>query len=252
MDSDDPIARFRYFLKDSVRRTIDFSTTAQGRGEPPPPVQKPCPADARRVSLAAPDGWAGIGDVSLIDAMRRRRSNRSFLDEALSMDELSFLLWATQGVRATRGVTTLRTVPSAGARHAFETYLCVRRVTGLAPGVYRYLPQGHELVLEAAAPDAASRLAEACFGQSFVGRGAVAFVWTVIPARMEWRYSLAAHRVIAMDAGHVCQNLYLACEAVGAGTCAIGAYDQEAVDALLGVDGDDEFAIYIAPVGKQP
>jgi SagB-type dehydrogenase family enzyme len=67
---------------------------------------------------------------------------------------------------------------------------------------------------------------------------------------MEWRYSLAAHRVILIDAGHVCQNLYLACEAIGAGTCAVAAYDQEQLDNLLNVDGLDEFAVYLAPVGK--
>jgi SagB-type dehydrogenase family enzyme len=67
---------------------------------------------------------------------------------------------------------------------------------------------------------------------------------------MEWRYDVAAHKVIAIDAGHVCQNLYLACEAIGAGTCAIAAYDQEAVDGLLRIDGKDEFAVYLAPVGK--
>jgi len=69
---------------------------------------------------------------------------------------------------------------------------------------------------------------------------------------MEWRYGLAAHRVIALDAGHVCQNLYLACEAIGAGTCGIAAYNQEAIDQLLRVDGEDEFTIYLAPVGKVP
>jgi len=83
-----------------------------------------------------------------------------------------------------------------------------------------------------------------------VGAAAVTFVWTAIPYRMEWRYGLAAHRVILLDAGHVCQNLYLACEAIGAGTCAAAAYDQEKIDGLLGLDGKDEFVIYLAPVGK--
>jgi len=69
---------------------------------------------------------------------------------------------------------------------------------------------------------------------------------------MEWRYGLAAHKLIALDAGHVCQNLYLACEALGAGACAIAAYDQEAVDRLLGVDGREEFVVYLAPAGKLP
>ena len=67
---------------------------------------------------------------------------------------------------------------------------------------------------------------------------------------MEWRYGLAAHRVILLDAGHVCQNLYLACEAIGAGTCAVAAYDQEQMDQVLGIDGDDEFVIYTAAVGR--
>jgi SagB-type dehydrogenase family enzyme len=68
---------------------------------------------------------------------------------------------------------------------------------------------------------------------------------------MEWRYEIAAHKVIAIDVGHVCQNLYLACEAIGAGTCAMAAYDQEGIDRLLRIDGQDEFTIYIASVGRK-
>lgn len=73
---------------------------------------------------------------------------------------------------------------------------------------------------------------------------------STVPYRMEWRYSIAAHKVIALDAGHVCQNLYLAVAAIGCGTCAVAAYHQEQMDGLLGVDGDDEFTLYLAPVGK--
>jgi SagB-type dehydrogenase family enzyme len=87
-------------------------------------------------------------------------------------------------------------------------------------------------------------------GQTFAGSAAATFAWTAIPYRMEWRYGLAAHKVIALDAGHVCQNMYLACEAIDAGTCAIAAYHQALMDELLGVDGKDEFTIYLAPVGK--
>ena len=87
-------------------------------------------------------------------------------------------------------------------------------------------------------------------GQRFAATGAVLFVWATVPHRMEWRYLQAAHRVILLDAGHVCQNLYLACEAIHAGTCAIAAYDQEAMDELIQVDGEDQFTLYLAPVGK--
>ena len=79
---------------------------------------------------------------------------------------------------------------------------------------------------------------------------AVVFIWTAIPYRTEWRYTILSPKIIAQDSGHLCQNLYLACEAIGAGTCAIGAYDQGKMDPILGVDGSEELAIYVATVGK--
>jgi SagB-type dehydrogenase family enzyme len=79
---------------------------------------------------------------------------------------------------------------------------------------------------------------------------AAVFAWTALPARTEWRYAEASFKVIALDAGHLCQNLYLACEAIVAGTCAIAAYRRELMDALLGVDGEEEFTVYLAPVGN--
>jgi SagB-type dehydrogenase family enzyme len=161
------------------------------------------------------------------------------------------LLWATQGVRQqdTLGAV-LRTVPSAGNRHALETYLAVQRVNGVEPGFYRYLPLEHQLLHLFDEEQMPGKLTEATLGQTFVGHAAVVFIWTTIPYRMEWRYGLAAHKVIALDAGHVCQNLYLACEAIGAGTCAVAAYHQQLMDRLVRVDGQEEFVVYLAPVGK--
>jgi SagB-type dehydrogenase family enzyme len=141
-------------------------------------------------------------------------------------------------------------VPSAGARHSFETYLLVIKVEGVDPGLYRYLPLEHELVFLGEIDNMEMEVSLACFGQQFVGAGAATFIWTTIPYRMEWRYGPLAHRVILIDVGHVCQNLYLACEAIGAGTCGVAAYDQQEVDELIGVDGVDEFAVYLAPVGR--
>lgn len=161
------------------------------------------------------------------------------------------LLWATQGVRSVvHEAAVLRTVPSAGCRHPFETYIAALRIDGLAPALYRYLPLEHGLILEKESEGLAASLVAAAHGQNFVAQAACCFIWSALPARTEWRYAEASYKVIALDAGHVCQNLYLACEAIGAGTCAIAAYRQDLMDELLGVDGDDEFAIYIAPVGK--
>ena len=122
--------------------------------------------------------------------------------------------------------------------------------TAYEPGFYRYLPLEHQLLHLFREEQMPEKLTEATLGQTFVGRAAVVFIWTTIPCRMEWRYGLAAHKVIALDAGHVCQNLYLACAAIGAGTCAVAAYHQQLMDRLVRVDGVEEFVIYLAPVGK--
>ncbi|HAF71003.1 MAG: Nitroreductase [Acetothermia bacterium 64_32] len=227
--------------------------TDQGRGIPAPPLQKPPPEDARFFDLVPPERIT-LGAIPLREAIARRRSHRKFSSEPLTLEELSFLLWATQGVRevARGGVASFRTVPSAGARHPFETYLSVHRVEGLPSGLYRYLPLDHRLVLLREDPELPAKISRAALGQKFVGEAAAVFVWAAIPYRTEWRYSIRSHKVIAIDAGHICQNLYLACEAIGAGTCAVGAYSQAAMDGLLEVDGDEEFVIYLAPVGKLP
>ena len=244
--------QYRYFLKDTIRKSIDFRNTDQHQGVPLPPIEKPYDSNIPRVQLPTSDQWIKkIEKKDLISAMSNRRSRRRFTSKEMSIDELAFLLWATQGIRQPAGGNlAYRTVPSAGARHSFETYLFVMRVEGIQPGLYRYLPVSNELLFVCELENMEMRLAHACLGQIFVARGAVTFVWTTIPYRMEWRYSLAAHRVILIDAGHVCQNLYLACEAIQAGACAVGAYDQEQLDKLLNVDGIDEFSVYLAPVGK--
>ena len=129
------------------------------------------------------------------------------------------------GNRLPRAV--LRTVPSAGNRHALETYLAVLRVCGLAPGMYRYLPLEHQLLHLFPEEQMARELTEATLGQSLrrPGGGGLHLDHHPLPHGMALRP--AAHKVIALDAGHVCQNLYLACEAIGAGTCAVAAYHQQ-------------------------
>ena len=245
------IASQREFLKDSLRLTIDFRFTDQRMGVAPPAIQKPALPKQQIINLPAPDSHQSLQKISLYDAIAGRASQRRFSDAPIDVTELAFLLWATQGIRAEPAPgTALRTVPSAGCRHPFETYLLVTNVTDLEPGVYRYLPRKHDLVLERTDTDLIEKLSPATLGQMFTATAAVTFVWTCIPYRTEWRYHTAAHRVILMDVGHVCQNLYLACAAIGGGTCAIAAFHQELMDQLVGVDGEDEFVIYLAPVGK--
>lgn len=249
--STDQLKQHRLFLRDDLRLQIDFHLTDQNQGVTPPPIQKPPDPAQPKFLLPAQESFDALKGTDLVEAIARRQSHRRFKRDPLSQIELSFLLWATQGVRQEiQPGFALRTVPSAGCRHAFETYLLISNVRGLEPGIYRYLPTDHALVLESQPDQLSQRLAQATLNQNFIATAPVCFAWSVIPYRMEWRYHLAAHRVILMDAGHLCQNLYLACEAIGAGTCAIAAYHQTLVDQLLELDGEQEFAVYLAPVGK--
>jgi len=240
----------RDFLKDRIRKSVDFSKTEQSNGIDIPAIEKPIPADAELINLVVEENWENIYRAPLARTIKERVSHRNYKKESLSIEELSFLLWATQGVRMVQGGYAFRNVPSAGCRHSMETYLAVFNVNGLDEGIYRYLPLSHRLIFEFNEEELNQKVIKAAFGQEFAGNSAVTFIWTAIPHRMEWRYGPVSHKVIALDAGHVGQNLYLACGAINAGTCAIAAYDQDYADELLRLDGEDEFVIYLAPVGK--
>jgi SagB-type dehydrogenase family enzyme len=223
----------------------------QQRGIRQPPLQLPHDASMPLIELPAPPG-VRVGPVDLVGLIEQRQSLRTYAPTPLSLAELSYLLWCTQGVKEhAPGQYTLRTVPSAGARHALETYVLANRVEGLAPGLYRFLAIEHKLVEVTTGPQVADRAVEGCLGQRFVRAAAATWVWTAVPYRMTWRYGQRGYRYLHLDAGHVCQNLYLAAEAIGAGVCAIAAFDDDKMNALLGVDGERQFVIYIAAVGKK-
>lgn len=240
----------RAFMKSNFKLLKGIQTDQQLK-LPQPPLQKPAPPDSEVIPL--PKVNPGVLKQSdIYSCLKRRRSVRKYRKEALTIDELSFMLWTTQGVQRVFGnqYSTFRTVPSGGARHPFETYLLVNRVDGLEAGIYRYLALSHELLLLFTTPDLAERLCQISPRLPFVAEGAVVFVWSCLPYRSEWRYHVAAHKCMLIDAGHLCQNLYLACTAIGCGTCALGEYDQQLLDSFLGLDGENEYAVYLAPVGK--
>lgn len=248
------IEQIHVFLKGFTGDWDDF-VSDQERGVPPPPIQKEYPAGAELVDLVPADEIT-VGDASLRRMIGQRRSRRKYTDESLTNEELSFLLWSTQGIQKIvmrndgRVRYHLRTVPSGGARHPFETYLLINNIEGIKPGIYRYIPVKHKLLFLRAGEGLADEINEICFNQKFVGNSAVVFIWAAVPYRTEWRYSKVAHKDIAMEAGHICQNLYLAAEAIGGGACAILGYDQTSIDEFIGVDGKDEFVIYLSPAGK--
>ncbi|RLD00561.1 MAG: hypothetical protein DRI46_07180 [Chloroflexi bacterium] len=246
-----PYTQNRQFMKSEFAESV-HKVSDQAKKVPYPPLQKPVPAGSLPlIDLPDPQGTP-LKKPDLTTLLKDRQSWRKFTAESLSLEELSYLLFASQGLLAVigDGYASRRTVPSAGARHPYETYLAVNRVEGLSPGTYRYLPLSHQLLPLEETDKLPGLLTAANLGQKFVGKAAVTFSWSCIPYRAEWRYMDHSHKNMLLDAGHICQNLYLAATALGLGTCAVGAYDQAAMDAIFELDGEDEYTVYLAPVGK--
>lgn len=228
----------------------DFQSDQELRRPQPPLVKDPMRGKDARTPL--PRDFENLTMKNdLVSLIRDRRSARIYTGEEMTLTQLSFLLWATQGVKKLRGraYATLRTVPCGGARHEFETYLLVRNVAGLAPGAYHYLPLDHALEYLHPVENIEQAISETLCGQDWACKANVVFYWTMVPYRAEWRYGIYAHRVAMIDAGHVGQNLYLGCTGLGLGTCAIGAFYDPACNAVFELDGVEEYVVYTAPVG---
>jgi SagB-type dehydrogenase family enzyme len=229
---------------------LHLGESDQRKGLPQPPLELPHDRGGAAIALPKPS-TTDVGSYDLREALEGRRSLRAYSPEALTLEELSWLLWATQGVQTKGPSAMLRTVPSAGARHAFETYILVNRVESLEQGLYRFMASEHRLRIIDLEPGLDDKVTAASLRQATVKNSAATFIWVAVPYRMNWRYDERGYRYLHLDVGHVCQNLYLASEAIGCGVCAIGAYDDDAVNTLLGLDGVDQFVIYMAPVGKK-
>ena len=225
----------------------------QEKGLPQPPLERSADEKKKIVPLTKADVLR-VPSMDLRKAIEERHSVRAYADESLSLDEQSRLLWATQGVRKTGFAVgshrTYRSVPSAGGRHPFETYLAVRAVKGLPSGIYRFLALDHALQEADVPRDVSGEIAALCRNQTFIEQAAVTFVWVADEYRALWRYNARSYRGIFQDAGHVGQNLYLAASNIGCGACGIGAFDDLALARWLGVDGTKLFPAYAATVGK--
>jgi len=227
----------------------NLEVTGQMKRESPPSLELPYDKKKKIIDLPDPQKIK-IQDISLRETIERRESRREYTRNPLTLEELSFLLWCAQGVKQVIPGATLRTVPSAGARHALETYLLVNNVKDLAPGLYRFLAIEHGLINIQTAPGISQRITDACLGQDIVSTSAVTFIWVAVPYRMNWRYGERGYRYLHLDAGHACQNLYLSAEAIQSGVCAIGAFSDDGMNSAIGSDGEDQFVLYLATVGK--
>ena len=208
------------------------------------PAQYKSYPGAEAAPLPDPRGYDGL---SLKEALEARRSVRDYAAAPLSLEELSRLLHAAQGITEPR--SGFRAAPSAGALYPIELYAVVSDVAGLEPGIYHYAVQTHGLELLQQG-DFRAAVTRAGLGQGFLGQANVCIVLSAVFQRTRWRYRERTYRYVMLEAGHVGQNLYLAATAMGLGACAVGAFLDDDLNDMLGLDGVQEAVLYVISAGK--
>ncbi len=189
-----------------------------------------------------------IATLSLDEVLKKRKSIRQFSRKPISLQQLSYLLWASTGIQRREQGYEFRTAPSAGALYPIETYLIVHNVETVEKGVYHYSVKRH--VLELLNRGNFDReITEAALGQSMCRECATVFVWTAIFYRSKWKYKQRAYRYIYLDCGHIAENLALASVSLGLGSCQIGALFDDEVNTIVKADGTEESVIYLSVVG---
>ena len=199
--------------------------------------------DTARIKLPQPKYSS---TVSVEKELFERRSVRSFKNEPLTIEEVSQLLWAAQGITNERGY---RTAPSAGALYPLEIYIVAGNVNGLNEGVYRYIPDGHEL-MRIQTGDKRADLCNAALMQSFIRECPVSMVFSAVHKRITGKYGERGIRYAYIEVGHASQNIYLQAVSLNLGTVAVGAFVDSEVKKVIGM-ADGEYPLYIMPVGRK-
>jgi len=210
-----------------------------------PPLYKEYP-DSSKIELEV---FEHKGLMSLDQALKTRKSIRSFKQKPVSKAQLSYLLWASTGIHRIEGGYEFRTAPSAGALYPIETYVVANNVSELAQGPYHYSVRDHQLE-QLKQGDYRVAIAEAALGQSMCAKAAAVFVWSAVFQRSKYKYGQRAFRYIYLDAGHVAENFALAAVSLNLGSCEIGALYDDKVNAILGIDGTSESVICMAALGQ--
>ncbi len=193
--------------------------------------------------------FSEITQKTLSECIASRRSLREYSNKPLKYNELSYLLFETSRVDYYRENAVFRTIPTAGATNSMETYVFIDKVENIESGIYLYVQDQHQLALVRKQDDLSEEVNESLLRQ--LRGAAVVFFFTCVPARTEYKYDFCAHKMIAIEAGHACQNLSLAAEVIDSGACAICAYNQELGDKLLLLNTDKEFTTYCVTIGKK-
>lgn len=189
------------------------------------------------------------GRMSVEKAINNRRSVRNYTEQELSLEEISQLLWAAQGI--TSEVNSFRTAPSAGATYPLEVYMVVDAVAGLERGIYKYYPKTHEIG-RLKTDTTMNRLADLvnnALYQSWIKQASALLIIAAVYERTTSKYSDRGKRYVYMEAGHVAQNVYLQATALGLGTVTVGAFRDQKVQSTIGMKSQEK-PLYIMPIGN--
>ena len=195
-----------------------------------------------RIKLPAPRYES---KTSLEKALRERRSVREFKKETLTLSEISQLLWSAQGITASGG---LRTAPSAGALYPLEVYIIVGNVTNMKSGIYKYIPESHELV-KVIEGDKRSELSKAALHKSPIKDAPAVIVFSAVYERTSGKYGERGIRYVQMEAGHAAQNILLQAVSLNLGAVVMGAFEDDKVERAMDMKPDEKL-LYVIPVGR--
>jgi len=215
------------------------------RAKPKKPPQYKVYPGAKKIELPKPQ-YTGM---TVEEAIEKRRSVRNYSTKPISKAQLSQLLFAAQGVSGKMYGKGLRTAPSAGALYPFEVYVVVNNVQDLARGIYHYSVLDHAIELVKSG-DFRNQITDAGLKQEMLGDAGVTFVLSAIFDRVRHKYGERGFRYVYMEAGHISQNIYLQAVSLGLGSVCAGAFLDEKVNQLVGVDGREEAVIYLHAVGS--
>jgi SagB-type dehydrogenase family enzyme len=231
-------------------RYPDYSTFDCILGIPEPPAELPAPKGTTVIKLPSPKRIK-VRDVPVREAIESWEPVTYFSRSSISLKELSFLLWCTQGFRKTGpDHIQIRNTPSSGLRYPLETYFVAGEVDGLETGLYRYLPRSHSIVIERLDSELPNAMGTASMNFKMVTRAAVTFLWVGVPYRSVWTLGNRGYRSVLIEAGHTCQALIMASECIGCQVQPSDLFHDEMVIQLADLDPETQWPVYMAAVGK--
>lgn len=193
-------------------------------------------------------------EISFDEVILSRRSRRDFSNRILGFEEFSKVLFQSYGITGSEPIPGgetryFRAAPSGGALYPAEIYLGVRRVDGIDPGIYHYNVLNHELELMISG-DPSEKLYEICCQQEYARQASVVIIISGVLQRTKRKYGERGYRYALLDVGHLGQNIYLACTALGLQVMTTCGFFDDEVNQVLGLDGVDESVLYVAFMGK--